>query len=547
MSHPCHPGKFSIKTLAVSGVAVALALSLTACQGGSSAKNPAAGTDKVTAADEITLADAYELGGYNPTNGYAALGVSPIYEGLLGLESKDPHKLPELRPVLATTLPTSNADKTEWTVEVRDGVKFSDGSDFNAQDVVANYKEAMNPATASEIGASFDMVDQINADGNKVTFKLKYPYPDFPSRLLLGLAPGEYMKGGLASESPLNTKPVGTGPYVLETLDSQKAVWIANPKYWGKAPQVKKLTTVYVPDDAARVARIRTKEFDGSIIPPALANSLKDLPDYQVVYADSADWRGISFPGNNAFCADLQARIAMNEAVNRPEIIKKVLFGAGKPAYTPVSGVYEAYVPEAQFKFDLEGAKKRLDQAGWKVGADGIREKDGQRAAFTLAYTSNDTVRRDLSVAFAAAMKPLGVDVKLEGTTWDALDGRLDKVGILLGGGDKPYSIDTQVYSILHTREANTSQYDNPGNYGSPEMDKILEQARKSGDESERVKLYQQAQKQYLEAPNHVFLAFLQHTYVTRDAGWKTGNLTVEPHSHGVNWGPWWNLGQWEK
>ena len=144
MSHPCHPGKFSIKTLAVSGAAVALALSLTACQGGSSAKNPAAGTDKATAADEITLADAYELGGYNPTNGYAALGVSPIYEGLLGLESKDPHKLPELRPVLATTLPISNADKTEWTVEVRDGVKFSDGSDFDAQDVVANYKEAMN-------------------------------------------------------------------------------------------------------------------------------------------------------------------------------------------------------------------------------------------------------------------------------------------------------------------------------------------------------------------------------------------------------------------
>lgn len=268
MSQIRHPGKFSIKTLAVSGAAVALALSLTACQGGSSAKTPVAGTDNAATADEITLADAYELGGYNPTNGYGALGISPMYEGLLGLESKDPHKLPELRPILATALPTSNADKTEWTVEVRDGVKFSDGSIFDAQDVVANYKEAMNPATGSGIGASFEMVDQINADGNTVTFKLKYPYPDFPSRLLLGMAPSEYMKGGLASESPLNTKPVGTGPYVLEKLDSQKAVWVANPNYWGKAPQVKKLTTVYVPDDAARVARIRTKEFDGSIIPP---------------------------------------------------------------------------------------------------------------------------------------------------------------------------------------------------------------------------------------------------------------------------------------
>lgn len=542
-----HTGINTLRTLAASSAALALAFSLAACQGGAPAKNATADASKSAAADEVTLADAYKLGGYNPANGYAELGVSPIYEGLLGLESSDPHKLPKFRPVLAAEMPTANADKTEWSVKVRDGVKFSDGSDFNAEDVVANYKEILNPDTAAEIAYSYEMIDSVSANGNQVTFKLKYPYPDFPSRMLLGLSPNEALKGGLASESPLNTKPVGTGPYVLEKLDAQKAVWVANPKYWGNPPQVKKLTTVYVPDDAARAARVRNKEFDGSIIPPGLADSLKNLEGYQVVHADSADWRGISFPGSNAFCADPQARIAMNEAVNREEIIQKVLFGAGKPAFTPVSSVYEAYNPEATFKFDLEGAKKRLDQAGWKAGADGIRVKDGQRAAFTLAYNSSDTVRRDLSVAFAAAMKPLGVDVTLEGTTWDALEGRVDKVGILLGGGDKPYSIDTQVYSILHTREEKTSQYDNPGNYGTPEMDKLLESARRSGDEAERAKMYRQAQAKYLEAPNHVFLTFLQHTYVTRDAGWKTGNLTIEPHSHGVNWGPWWNLGQWEK
>ena len=131
--------------------------------------------------------------------------------------------------------------------------------------------------------------------------------------------------------------------------------------------------------------------------------------------------------------------------------------------------------------------------------------------------------------------------------TWDALEGKLNQVAVLLGGGDKPYSIDTQVYSVLHTRAADTSEYDNPGNFGSPQLDEVLDQARRATPGTDRDELYRRAQTLYLDNPNHVFLAFLQHTYVMREAGWNTGNLTVEPHTHGVNWGPWWNLGQWSR
>ena len=524
---------------------VITALGLSACQTTSTPETKTSATPAKT--DSITLADAYELGGYNPISGYAELGVSPMYEGLLGLESNDPKQLPSIKPVLAQALPSANEDSTQFRVDIRQGVKFHDGSKLDAGDVVATYREVLNPKSGSAIAYSYDMIKDVSAKGNTVTFDLKYPYSDFASRLLLGIVPSESLKGGLASESPLNTKPIGTGPYRLEKLDSNQAVWKANPDYWGTAPQVKTLTTVYVPDDAARVARLKTGEFDGSIIPPALAASFGSLPGMQVMHAASADWRAVSLPSSNAFTADQAARRAMNLAVDREALIKTVLAGAGKPAYTPVSDIYPAYNPQARFEHNLDEARQLLDADGWVPGTDGIRSKDGQRAAFTLAYNPNDSVRRDLSVAFAAQMQSLGVEVKLQGMTWDALEGKLNQVAVLLGGGDKPYSIDTQVYSVLHTRAADTSEYDNPGNFGSPQLDEVLDQARRATPGTDRDELYRRAQTLYLDNPNHVFLAFLQHTYVMREAGWNTGNLTVEPHTHGVNWGPWWNLGQWSR
>ena len=95
----------------------------------------------------------------------------------------------------------------------------------------------------------------------------------------------------------------------------------------------------------------------------------------------------------------------MNLAVDRQGMITSVLGGRGRPASTPVAGVYGAvYDPSAVFAHDPAAAEKMLDDAGWVKGADGVRVKAGRRAAFTVAYRPTDLVRRDLATAFAAVV-----------------------------------------------------------------------------------------------------------------------------------------------
>lgn len=533
----------------------------------------------------LVLADAFELGGFNPISGYGELGTSPLYDGLMALESTGPDTLPRLVPALASAAPEPNADLTVWTVPLRSGVRFHDGSTFDAADVVATYQAVLDPANASPIASSFDMLASVSGGsttptfappgaspasttspasmmspestpnlgtqpeaGEQVTFTLKYPYADFPTRLLLAIAPSEKLTGGPASESSLNREPVGTGPYRLTELSAERAVFTAFADHWRGAPEVTTLTTVYLPDDNTRTQRVAAGEFDGTIVPPALARTFEGRAGYEVVSAKSADWRGVSLPADNPFTADPAVRIALNHAVDRQAMVDVVLAGYGAAAYTPVSAVYgDAFDPDATFAYDPGPAKAMLADAGWTPGPDGVLVNGGDRASFTVAYRPTDTVRRDLATAFAADLKRIGVEVTLEGLDFDRIEPRVRDLGVLLGGGDKPYSIDTQIYPALHSQTPGAPVWDNPGNHGSPAMDALLDQARRTTDDTVRTALYRRAQRAYLDNPSYVFLVFLEHTYAVREDDWQRGPLTVEPHSHGVGWGPWWNLASWHR
>ncbi|MDO5711790.1 MAG: ABC transporter substrate-binding protein [Micrococcales bacterium] len=497
---------------------------------------------------ELVLGDAQELGGYNPIRGYGELGVSQLYDGLLRLRSRDDATLPTLEPALAAAPPKVNADSTIWDVTLRDGVTFHDGSKFDAQDVVATYRAVLDPASASDIASSFAMIDKVDATSrNSVRFTLKYPYVDFAARLLLSIAASEKFTPGPAEKSTLNRAPVGTGPYALAELTPERAVFAANESYWGGAPQVKKLTTVYLPDDNSRAQRMAAGEIDGTNLPPALAATFASTPGMRVDAVQSADWRGVSLPANSAFAKDPAARIALNLAADRSTMVTKILAGHGRIAATPVSSVYGAAYAEQVFPHDLQRAQTLLDAAGWAPGGDGIRRKGAEVAGFTIAYNPTDTLRRDLATAFAADAKKVGVDVRLEALTFDQIEARIGDLGVLLGGGDKPYSIDTQVFGALHTKVSGASPWDNPGGFGTPARDAALERARRTADPAARAADYRDVQKDYLRDPSAVYLVFLDHTHVSKTDGWQRGPRVVEPHAHGVAWGPWWDLAAWKR
>ncbi|WP_040160629.1 ABC transporter substrate-binding protein [Nigerium massiliense] len=496
----------------------------------------------------LVLADTLELGGFNPVSGYGELGTSPLYDGLLRLDSTGDDKLPALKPALAASEPTLEADHTTWRVKIRRGVTFHDGTTLGPEDVVATYRAILDPRSASPLASTLDMVAGVRADGDDVVFSLRYPYSDFPTRLLIGIAPSEKLTGGPSDESSLNTQPIGTGPYRLARLSPDEATFDANARYWDGVPQVSRLTVVRVADDNTRAQRLLAGDLDGAQLPPLLAHTFAGKDGWTEVAVKSADWRGVSLPKNSAFARDPAARMAMNLAVNRDAMVSQVLGGEGIPAFTPVSPVYgDAYDPGATFPFDRARAERLLDAAGWTKGTDGFRHKGADVARFTVAYRPTDIVRRDLATAFAADMRAIGVDVQLEGLDFAAIEPRREDLGILLGGGDKPYSLDSQLYGPLHTRVPGASTWDNPGDFSSPRLDAALERARRSTDAAERTAAYRAVQADYVEDPSYVMFAFLRHTYVMKDDGWQPGPSVTEPHSHGVSWGPWWNLAGWRR
>ncbi|WAP51099.1 ABC transporter substrate-binding protein [Arthrobacter sp. ATA002] len=246
----------------------------------------------------LVLADATEPGRFNPVGGHGDSGQSHIYDGLLRLSPQDgSSSLPDLVPSLAADMPQSNAEGTEWTVRVRGGVNFSDGTALDAGDVAATYNAVIDPGSASELAPSYDMLQAAaaGADGT-VTFTLKYPYAGFASRLLLGIAPSERLTPGLAAESSLNTDPVGTGPYTVTSLRPDELVLTAKEDYWNGAPEVKTVTIIHVPDDNSRAQRLQSGEIHGTVLPPRLAAAYEDKAGYSHEAVETADWRGCPCP-----------------------------------------------------------------------------------------------------------------------------------------------------------------------------------------------------------------------------------------------------------
>ncbi|WP_260155817.1 ABC transporter substrate-binding protein [Mycolicibacterium iranicum] len=497
-------------------------------------------------ADQIVLAEGYELGGYNPVNGYSESGVSPLYDGLYRPSATTDTVVPELEPALADRAPEP-AGPNRWRIPLRTGVTFSDGSTLDSADVVATYAAVGDPAVASEISTSVAPIVSMTADGpDAVTVELNTAADPKPC-LLLGILPSEKVEAAPAADWAVNTAPVGTGPYRLESLRPDQAVLVARDDYWGSPPQVKRLVYTYAPDDNARAQSMVSGAVDGTNLPPRLIDSVNS-DDVQTVAVRSADWRGIALPAGNPFTADVAARLAMNIGVDRDAMVRDVLLGYGQPASTPVAEAYgAAYSTDAPYTFDLRRAEELLEQAGWRRSGDGVREKDGARATFELLYNAQDTLRRDLAVAYAAAMKPLGIEVRPRGTSWDEIDTRFGDSAVVLGGGSTPYSIDSQVYDTLHTRVPNSSPYSNPGNFTAPGLDEMLERASRSAPDPAKDELYRTIQSTYAAAPSHVFLVFLNHTYSYKDLGWQQSPPIMEPHSHGVSWGPWWDVAAWTR
>ncbi|HEY6739063.1 MAG TPA: ABC transporter substrate-binding protein [Actinopolymorphaceae bacterium] len=530
----------------VAGVTLgALALVLAAC---SAPTEPTASTDTTSGPDgsgsSLVLADPYEDEALNPLLGYGEGGASKIYEGLVGFDAQ---RRP--RPLLAAELPTVSDDGLTWTARLRSGVTFHDGSTFDAEDVEATYDALRDPSRAATVAGDYAMIEDVVAtSGDTVEFRLKKPYAPLLAKLTLGIVPSEALATeGTLDSSPLNSEPIGTGPYRLtEWRRGERMELKAYDDYWGTEPEIRNLSVVFVPDDNTRGQRMSNGDFDGAPLPPALADTLGKRDGYTLYAHKSADQRNVMLPMKNPVTGDLAIRRALNHAVDREGMVRAVLSGHGTPASGPIPPVMKEYAdPEATFAFDPARARRILDQAGWRPGKDGIRERKGLEARFNLLYPATDSVRKALASAVASDARKIGIDIRLEGLGWEAIQPRMSQDAVLMGGGT-PLDPDLLLYGDLHSSLAEDG-YNNPGSYANAKVDVALDRARATTDPASRQDAYREVQRELVKDPARVYLVFLEHTYVSR-TGWTGYEEVVDPHVHGaLGWGPWWNVEKWRR
>ena len=455
-------------------------------------------------------------------------------------------------PLIQSTLTVTNTDLTigydlateygasqdglTWTVKIRDDVSFTDGEPLTAEDVAFTYNTVKEASSVND----FTMLDYAEAvDDTTVLFHMTRPFSIWPYTMaVVGIVP-EHAYDSAAYGS----NPIGSGRYILKQWDrGQQVILEANPDYYGEAPKMKRVTILFMEEDAAFLAA-QAGEVD--VAYTSATYSDQQVEGYSLASYASVDNRGFNLPAveetkdqegrtvGNDFTADVLVRRAINIGVDRQEMIDHVLNGYGSPAYS-VCDQLPWYNEASQVEYDPEEATALLDQAGWTLGEGGVREKDGQ---------TGDSVRQALAADFAGQMEELGISCTTEGVGWDTAYDRALADPLLWGwGAHTPM----ELYNIYHTMEGTgTAQY---SPYSNETVDTYMDQALASPDLESSYELWQKAQwdgaagvTQEGDIP-WVWLVNIDHLYWVRD-GLQVAEQKVHPHGHG--WSVVNNVDQW--
>jgi peptide/nickel transport system substrate-binding protein len=509
-------------------LSVILVLGLASACTGAATPSASGRTDNTA----MVLAEPVEPATLDPLAGYAPNGAAKIFDGLYEYQPDG-----TLRPVLAASAPVPAADGKSWTVTLRTGVRFSDGTPFAPIDVLTTYRALINPAFASPLRGGYGMLTAVDeVDQNTIRFDLAYPYAPFPDRLVIGIVPAPALATVQpVADLPLNTHPVGTGPYTLVSwTKGSQLVLAANPNYpsaLGGPPKVRRVVVEFVPNDTDRVTKLKAGKLDGAAVAPSEAPVFAHSDGFSMLTDHSADLRAVQLPANGPVTGDPAIRMALNLAVD------------GTPAPTPMPAVLPEFVePTATFAADQDTARTALLQAGWIANTDGGRSKAGVPAAFTMDYPTGDTTDTALASAFATAAKAIGINVTIVAVPPAALAGKAATDATLISTGN-PFDPDLGLYPLLDSSLAGTGLGD-PSGYRDQAVDSALDTGRHTLDPSQRAVAYRQFQKAYVADPAMVCLVFVDHTYVMRD-NWTGYTQVTDGASQGVTWGPWWNLGAW--
>jgi peptide/nickel transport system substrate-binding protein len=387
-------------------------------------------------------------------------------------------------------------DLKSWTFHLRKGVKFHNGREMVAGDVVKTFERILDPATGSSARSNFTMIEKVTAvDPSTVRFDLAYGYSGFADILTdrqVKIVPADHI-------AELPTAPIGTGPFkFVSYTPGDRLVMARNPDYF--EPGLPKLNGVeerIIPDMTVRIAALEAGDVDYVWdVPPEQVEKLKANPKLKVENAPAASWDGAILNNEIPPFNDVRVRKALHLAVAKPDLVKIVLFGFGMPTHSPVPPThpsFDASIPIT--KADPAAARKLLAEAGYPQGIK-----------VPLVLPVGRPVRERLGITIAQLAKPAGFDFDLQRVPYARFTAEVSgKAPMYIDGFFLRPNLDTAIYPLYYS---SGSWNERLWHFKDPKVDEVLDKARVTADPEQQKALYQAFQREVSEqVPSYIAYA----------------------------------------
>lgn len=456
--------------------------------------------------DTLIMARGGDAAALDPsivTDGESMKVTEQIFEGMLTYKNGTT----EVAPALAESYEVSE-DGLTYTFKLRQGIKFHDGTDFNADAVVFNFTRWFDPASPYKFeGDSFDYYDSMfGPDGSRVIkevkavdpatvqFTLNQPQAPFLQNLAMPAFGIASPKAVQEKKDKFKSEPVGTGPFVFKEWKRNESVTLEkNADYWQEGlPKLNRVIITVIPENTARFTALQNGEIDlMEGVNPDDLTALESNAELQKIVRPSFNVGYLGFNVKKKPFDDPKVRVALNHAVNKEGIIQAFYGGLAEMAVNPMPPTTLGFNKDVQdYPYDLEKAKQLLADAGYP---DGLPNE--------LVFYAMPVARpympdgKKVAEAIQADFEKIGVKTRIESPEWatylaDLKKGEKEDLFMLGWTGDNG-DPDNFLFTLLHKDAIGSNNY---SFYSNEEVNKLLSQGQSEADSAKREELYKQAQ-----------------------------------------------------
>ncbi len=451
------------------------------------------------------------------------------------LRTEEPAALETLRPRFAEILPVAEHNPV-ILFHLRKGVRFHDGHEVTAEDVRFTYEAIMNPKNLSPRGSDFEPIKRVEVlDPYTVRVVYKRLFSPAINAWTMGILPAHLLNEealkkeaegrGLSQEAraafglrdaAFNRAPVGSGPFRFVAWQSDVHIHLKrNEDYWEGAPEYRDYYLRIIPDLLTQEVEFRTGAIDYYGALPHQVHRYQKDPQYQSFTSLALAYSYIGYNLRRPLFRDVRVRRALGMAIDVGEIIRYLLYGEGEQVTGPYAKESDWYDPTVlPLPYDPAGARRLLEEAGWKPNAEGWLEKDGKVFEFNL-ITNTNPQRKNIMTVAQNAWKKIGVKCNTQYFEWAVFlkdfvnKGEFD--ALVLGWSMTP--LDPDLFQLFHSSQTGPEQLNFVG-YRSPEADDLIVRIRQEYDRERQRELAHRLHRLIAKDQPYTFLYAPESTRV---------------------------------